>query len=147
MYWPNLRRIIIPLVLFVIAMFLRDYTEKMPVAYVGLINQLPFVLLFVVSALCIYYNRSRLFVSCLTLGLIFYLIQTQLQSTLNDPGTLMVYSLISLMHPASLLLFLLVAERGLKNRYGLTLNLCVLSALIVSVILFHYFDERLIIFI
>jgi diguanylate cyclase (GGDEF)-like protein len=147
MYWPSLRRITIPLVLFVLALFLRGYSEKMPTAYVGLVLQLPFVLLFIVSALCIYYNRSRLFVSCLTLGLIFYLIQTQLQSTLNDPSTLMVYSLITLLHPLSLLFFLLVPERGLKNRYGLILNLSVLGTFIVSVILFHYFDEELVVFI
>jgi diguanylate cyclase (GGDEF)-like protein len=116
-------------------------------AYLQLLQYAPYALLIVVSILCIYYNRSRLFTASLSLVLIYYLIQTQLQSALIQTDTLLVYSLISVLHPLSLLLLLFLPERGLFNRYGLFLVATILIALVTGWLLVYFYTPPLILFI
>lgn len=139
MYWVSMRRLIIPVFLLIVAGALRDKVAALQPAYVQIIQYLPYILFAIVAVLCIYYNRARLFTAALSFLLIYYLIQTQLQTTLAEQNALLVYSLISVLHPTSLLALLLISERGLLNRYGLfllsTLALTILSAVLLS----HYY--------
>jgi diguanylate cyclase (GGDEF)-like protein len=147
MFWLNLRRLLGPAVLLVSALLLRPYVDRLESAYQQLINYAPYVLLVVVSALCVYYNRSRLFAAVLSLFLLYYLIQTQLQSALNQSDTLMIYSLISVIHPLSLLMLLFSSERGLMNRFGLFLIVVVMLALLSGGLLINYSAASLLLFI
>ncbi len=131
----NLRRLISPLVLLLGAGVLRHYADGLQPVYLELIQYAPYVLLAVILALCVYYNRSRLFIATLSLLVVYYLIQTQLQTTLAEPVTLIIYSLISVVHPLSLFILLFIPERGLVNRYGLLMVAGVLVVLFSAALL------------
>jgi diguanylate cyclase (GGDEF)-like protein len=147
MFWPSLRRLISPVVILIIAISLRQYSVELESAYIQLLQFTPYALLIVVSALCIHYNRSRLFVSTLSLFIIYYFVQTRLQTALTHQDTLMVYSLISVMHPLSLLILLFLPERGLMNQYGIYLLGTVLLAVFSAGLLIDYSEASLILFI
>lgn len=140
MYWASIRRLIIPVVLLIVASTLRDKVATLQPAYGQLMQYMPYILFAVVAALSLYYNRARLFTAALSLLLIYYLIQTQLQTTLTEQNALLVYSLVSVFHPVSLLALLLVSERGLLNRYGLYLQSTLALAIFLAVFLGHYYS-------
>ncbi len=144
MYRISLRRLISPVVLLLAATVLRQEVTTLSTAYQQLMSYLPYVLLAVVLALCLYYHRSRLFTATLSLLVIYYLIQTRLQTALSRQDALLIYSLISVLHPSSLLVLLFLPERGLLNRYGLTLTALFVFMLIVAAALMVYFPEPLV---
>ena len=86
--------------------------------YQPLLDRLPYVMLAIVLAFCIYFNRSRLFTATLAFLVIYYLINVSLQVPLTDPHAFLMYTLASLFLPVTLFLLFLIPERGLRNRYG-----------------------------
>jgi diguanylate cyclase (GGDEF)-like protein len=144
MSWFPLRRLISPLVLLITALVLRQHVATLEDVYLELIQYLPYALLAVMFALCIHYNRARLFIATLSIFIVYYLIQTQLQTALTEQDTLLVYSFISVLHPACMLLLLFLPERGLANRYGLSLLAVVLLVVLSAVFLLHYYPGPLI---
>ena len=139
MYWISLRKLINPIIVLLACLVLRPYASTLQPAYMQMLQTAPYLLLGVVAALSSYYNRSRLFIAALSILVIYFLIQTQLQSTLSQQSTMLVYSLISVLHPISLLILILMSERGLLNRHGLILIALFVLTLFSGTALLNYF--------
>lgn len=114
-----LRRLLPVVVLVSVAIFIREPAIGLNLEQQKLLNWMPYVTLGIAMLICINYNRARIFTISLALILVYYFVQTELQSSLNDIRTFYIYTSISLLIPLMLFLFLFLTERGLKNRYGL----------------------------
>ena len=126
MPWYPLRKLILPFVLLLISAYLRGRVVALDEVYQPLLSFLPYVTLGGCLALSAYYNRSRLFAVSLALLCVYFVIQLELQVSLSEPRALLIYSMISVMLPLTLLFVLFLPERGLVNRYGLSLIIFVL---------------------
>ena len=124
-------KLIPPLLLLLAGLLLRQQASGLHAAYLQLLQLAPYGMLGIVCALGVYYNRARLFIATATLVLVYYLIQVHLQTSLARPQTLLLFSLLSVLHPLGLLVLLLMPERGLRNRYGMLQ----VSAMLVTVLL------------
>jgi diguanylate cyclase (GGDEF)-like protein len=116
-----LRRLIPVIVLIIIAVYIREPATKLNSEHQLLLNWMPYVTLGIAMLLCINYNRARLFTISLALIVVYYLIQTELQTSLSEPRVLFIYTSISLFLPLMVLIFQFLPERGLRNRYGITI--------------------------
>ena len=110
-----LRRLLIPFLLLIAAILLREYTGSLNKAYVDLLTVSPYVLLALTMALCWFYNRARLFTVAVVLVITYWIINTKLQASLSLPMPLFVYSALSVFTPLLFGVFMLVPERGLNN--------------------------------
>lgn len=113
-----LRRLFPAIVLILVAFFIREPAVDLRSEYQQLLNWMPYVTLGIAMLLCINYNRARLFTVSLALIIIYYLVQSELQTSLNESRALFIYTSISVLLPLMLFLFLFLPERGLRNRYG-----------------------------
>ncbi len=114
-----LRKLLIQIILLIAAIASRNFIVNQYAIYGQLLGLMPYVVLSITMMICAHYNRSRLFTASLALLICYILIQSQLQTSLSTPGNLIIFSSISLLMPATLLLLLLVPERGLFNLYGI----------------------------
>ena len=138
MSWTVIRKLSNPVLLLTLALLLRPYVVTLNSAYIDLVQYLPYILFTVVFTLCIYYNRSRLFVVTLSLSLIYYCIQTKLQTSLSLQETLLIYSLISFLQPLVLFNLIFLPERGLLNRHGLLYFSCIVLVVLFSAYMINY---------
>ncbi len=143
MPWISFSKLINPILLLTVAFAIRQHAVTLEPAYLQLLQYTPYLSLGLVSALCCYYNRSRLFIATISILLIYYLIQTHLQSTLGYQNTMLIYSLISVLHPLSLLFLAFMPERGLFNRYGLIMSAALALTLLSGVFLINYHSTAL----
>lgn len=114
----SLRRLFVPVLLLIVALWLRPRALELAPAYQLLLDWLPVATLGAAMVLSTFFNRGRLFTAALVLLAAYGVIQTQLQTALTEPRALLVFSLVSLAVPGALLLLLFVPERGLRNRHG-----------------------------
>jgi hypothetical protein len=147
MSWSVTRKLSNPVLLLTLALLLRLYVVTLNNAYINLILYLPYVLFAVVFALCIYYNRFRLFVATFLVALVYYCIQTRLQTSLSEQDTMLIYSLISLFQPLVLLILIFLPKRGLLNRHGLLYFSLIVLLLLFSIDLTNYHADKLILLI
>jgi diguanylate cyclase (GGDEF)-like protein len=136
-----LRRLIVPLVLLLGAWLLRERLLLIDPAYRSLLDMLPYAGFGLAMALSFFYNRARLFTLALALLSVYWLIDTQLQSRLTEPQPLFVYSMLMLAVPVTVLLLLMLPERGLRNRYGLAVVLLVPLQVGAGWLLWNYFPD------
>lgn len=140
-----LRRLLIPFVLIIIAIYLREPATHLDPVYQQLLNWLPYITLGIASFLCAYYNRSRLLTLSLIFIITYYLIQYGLQVSLTEPRALFIYTSINLALPLSALLLLILPERGLFNRYGVMVFSIIPLQLIIAVVVFNVYSPSIII--
>ena len=136
-----LRRLIPPLVLIVVVLLVRSTVPGLNPAYQQLLAWLPYVTLGLALALCIYYNRARMFTVTLAFLFIYYLIQFELQSALSDPRPLFIFTSICVSLPLTLLLLFFLPERGLRNRYGILVVSIVPLQILLAAIIFNSVPE------
>ena len=141
----SLRRLIVPVVLLVFALFLREPATRLDTVYQELLSWLPYVALGISLLLCVYYNRARLFTLSLIFIAAYYLIQNELQVSLSEPRAFIFYTLISLAIPLSSLLLFFLPERGLFNRYGVMVVFIVSLQLIFSLAIFNIYPKTIIV--
>src|SRR5688500_11729736 len=134
-----LRRLLVPLVLLCGAWLLREQLSLLKPAYRQLLDWLPYAGFGLALLLCFFYNRARLFTLAFGLLLAYWLIDSQLQSRLAEPRPLFIYSMLVLALPLTALLLLLLPERGLRNRYGLSIVLLIPLQLCIAWVLWNYF--------
>lgn len=120
-----LRRLSVPFLLMLAALFLRERVDQLDLVYQPLLPWLPYVTLGLCLALAAYFNRARIFTTSLGCLAAYYLIQMELQVSLAETRPLMIYSMLSLAVPLTLCCMLFLPERGLRNRYGLLLVLII----------------------
>ena len=129
-----IKKILNPLLLIVVSLLVRGHVAGLDVQYQQLLEFAPYALLGVLMILCLNYNRSRLFVLCLSLFLVYYLIQSQLQVSLTDPKALAVFSMLSILQPVFLLQLMYMPDRGLLNRYGALLVFSLVSMFLAGLL-------------
>ncbi|MBL1141545.1 MAG: GGDEF domain-containing protein [Proteobacteria bacterium] len=141
MFLVLLRRLLPVAVLLFIAVYIREPAASLSPVYQQLLDWAPYVTLGIAMLLCINYNRARLFAVSLVLIITFFFIQTELQTSLNEPRALFIYTSISLLLPLMLFLFFFLPERGLRNRYGLLIISIVPLLLLVMFFVFKILPE------
>ncbi len=127
MPWISVRKLSNPVLFLILVLLVRQYADNLQPAYKELLHYLPYLSLGIVIVLSVYYNRARLFCATSTLLLIYFLIQKQLQTTLDNQEAMLIFSMISVLHPLYLLSLLFLPERGLRNRHGMLLIAALLS--------------------
>ncbi len=124
-----LLRLVVPAAFIGIALIARPYLDKLGPDQHTVLFYSPWFLGIVSMALAVQFNRSRLFLlSGLTLGS-FFLVQNQLQVSLDDAGALRMYLTFALALPLVSLWLLMVPERGVLNVYGASYFMAVLALL------------------
>jgi diguanylate cyclase (GGDEF)-like protein len=136
-----LRRLLVPLILLCGAWLLKERLLLLEPVYRQLLDWLPYAGLGLALLLCFFYNRARLFTLAFGLLLVYWLIDTRLQSRLAEPQPLFIYSMLVLALPLTALLLLLLPERGLRNRYGLGVVLLIPLQLCIAWMLWNYFPD------
>ncbi|HEX5057415.1 MAG TPA: GGDEF domain-containing protein [Gammaproteobacteria bacterium] len=134
-----LLRLMVPLLMLPAVWLLRE--PLLRPAYRPLLDLLPYAGLMLAMALCLFYNRARLFTLALALLTAYWLIDAQLQSRLGEARPLFVYCMLVIALPSTGLLLLALPERGLRNRYGLALVLTVPMQLCAGWLLWNYFPD------
>ncbi|HKK15747.1 MAG TPA: hypothetical protein VJ981_03510, partial [Gammaproteobacteria bacterium] len=137
-----LQRLLIPLALALAALFLRDSVQSVPIAYLSLLNTVPYIALGMALLLCLYSNCARLFTAGVALLLAYYLIQVELQVSLVEFRAWFIYTAISVCIPLTLLLLFCIPERGLRNRYGLFMLMTVLLQVMAAAGIFLLIPEK-----
>ena len=136
-----LRRLLPVVVLLSAALYCREPAIALSPEYQQLLNWLPYATIGIAMLLCINYNHARLFTVSLALLVIYYFIQTELQSSLNEPRTFFTYTIISLLLPLMLFTFIFLPERGMRNRYGVLISTVVPMLFIVAYTIFKMVPE------
>ena len=99
--------------------FIHSQLNSLSFSQQQLLGYSPSLLAVISLALCISFNQGRLLLSTLNLLGLFLLIQSQLQSSLNQPGNFVLFSIVSLLFPALQLFISYMPERGLSLRWML----------------------------
>ena len=137
-----LRRLIIPGILIILGLTMREQVVELKVVYRQLLEWLPCITLSSALALCTYYGRARSFVAAFIMLAVYGLIHGRLQTSLFDSQALLVYSFISIALPVTLFWLFLLQERGLLNRYGVLMVSIVPVQLIAGYWALNYFPEK-----
>ena len=87
--------------------------------YGQLFDWLPYLLMTASMLLAIFFNLSRNFIASLYSLIVYQLIQTELQVTLDDFSALYAYSSLCIVSPVLVLYLFFIPEKGLRNKYGL----------------------------
>jgi len=114
-----LRRLVVPVILVVVALMLRGQWHDLDPAYRTLALWLPYITLGMAAALCLFFDRSRLFTVALVLLAAYTFLPADVAEGWREPRLITVYSLISLVVPLALLSMLFVTERGLRSGHGM----------------------------
>lgn len=119
MAFSALRRLVFPLVLLAASFFVREEVAGLNSIYRQLLDWVPYITLGGAAGLAVYYNRAHAFSVSVLLILAYWLINTQLQSSLSQPQPALIYTLLSLVCPLTILVLLVWPECTLRSRYGL----------------------------
>ena len=145
MFLQPYRRLFVPVVLLVIALVLREQIDRLDTDQQQLLVWLPYVTLGIATLLSVYYNRVRLFTLSLVFIIAYYIARYELQVSLSDPHTLIVYTATSFFLPVSIFLLCFLPERGLINRYGALVLSIIPIQFIIFLIIINIYPEATII--
>lgn len=117
------------------AALLLDTVAQLPESSRITLSQLPYVLTGVVALLAYGFNCSQILFAALNLIGAYALIQTGLQTSLDQPAAYVLFSILSLLMPLHFTLISTYSERGLLTRIGILR----LTGVVVSYLLLGYF--------
>ena len=113
----------IPGLILGLAALARSQLSQLDGAQLTLLSYAPYLLASLVAILAYQFNRSRyLLLAFLTAGS-FWVIHDQLQVSLTEGDAERIYRALALTWPLSLLVLVLVPERGILNRWGFVYGL------------------------
>lgn len=138
----SFRKLIVPLSLLIIAVILRPKMIELYSEYGQLFEWLPYLSLGSALLLAAVFNVSRLFALTIAMLFTYIIIQLKLQSALDDPASLFIYTSLSFSFSALTFILLFVPERGLKNKYGILVCSLVPVVLILNVLIFLLVPEQ-----
>ena len=136
-----LRRLLFPFILVIATVLLRKHILLLEPDYQKLLAGLPYVMLGLAMALCVYFNRARTFTAALVFLVIYYLTLKELQMSLTEVRTLFIYTALSVSVPVTFLLLMLLPERGLRNRYGMLMIAIVPLQVLLAMVLYRSYPE------
>ena len=99
--------------------FLLPVTASLTPEYQHILTLTPYLLAFVAGMLGYVFKRSRILFAALNLSCAYALIQTGLQTSLNQPDAFVLFSCLSILLPFHLGLIALYKERGLLTPLGI----------------------------
>lgn len=134
-------RIFPVIALIAVALYSRVPATSLSSEYQLLLNWLPYITLGIAMVLCVNYNHARLFAVSLALIVIYYFIQTELQTSLKAFSALFTYTSISVLLPLLIFIFIFLPERGLRNRYGILISFTIPSLFIIAYAIFKLVPE------
>ncbi|MEH6577049.1 MAG: GGDEF domain-containing protein [Amphritea sp.] len=110
---------------------------ELPFHYQSLFSQLPYLLAGICLILCISFNQGRLFLASLNLLCLFSLIQSELQTSLDNPANYVLFTLLTLLFPLQQVLISLYGERGISLRWALPRG----TIIVVGYLLLYTFNQ------
>jgi diguanylate cyclase (GGDEF)-like protein len=116
-----LRRLAVPLILIAVALPLRTHWQDLDPVYHKLAHWLPYLTLGMAGALCLFFDRSRLFTAALLLLAAYTYLPADAWPGWREPRLFLIYSIISLVVPLVLLILMFITERGLRSGHGMLL--------------------------
>jgi diguanylate cyclase (GGDEF)-like protein len=118
-YPEALIRLLLPAVLVGAALWLRTFIDGLGAETRVVVTYLPYLLCAAALFLAYQFNRCRLLLAMLGLGLFYWLVQNRLQVSLSQPEAGHLYLAVSLGVPLLCLYLLLLPETGIWNLQGL----------------------------
>ena len=138
---PLIAPLVLPSLLLALAASMVPMISKAaPDLMLGL-KQLPFYLLVLVTVLSLVLNRTREAGAALLLIIVYYCIQTELQTPLSKPRPGSVYFLLSLLVPIALTLLAVLPERRTIEPWGIALALIAPVLLLASILILKFWPE------
>lgn len=123
LYPTALLRLVLPAVLVVAAYLARPYIDQLGSEPRILLANLPYLLCVVAVLMAYQFNRSRLMLASFGVAVFYWVVQTYLQVSLDQPDAIRIYLAISLALPVLGFYLLLLPERGVWNLYGFVFSL------------------------
>jgi diguanylate cyclase (GGDEF)-like protein len=111
-------KLVLPGVLIIAAFWGRASLDTLGDDARVLFAYLPYLLCAVSILLAYQFNRCRLALGAIAVMVFYWIVQSGLQSSLDEPETIRVYMASSLSLPAVWFYLLVLPERGILNRYG-----------------------------
>ena len=118
--WMGLLRLAAPLLIMALALGLRPRVGEFESEILLLLSYLPWLLAAVTAMLAWQFNRLRFLLLALISAFAYGVVQLRLQTSLSNPGALEAFAGLSYGIPVTLTALLLVPEKGIVNRFGLT---------------------------
>ena len=116
-------RLLAPALLIGAALWLRPFVDNLGAETRVVLNYLPYLLCAAALFLAYQFNRCRLMLATLAVGVFFWLLQSRLQVSLSQPDAGRLYLAVSLGLPLLCLFLLLMPETGIWNLHGLIVSL------------------------
>jgi diguanylate cyclase (GGDEF)-like protein len=116
-------RLLAPALLIGAALWLRPFVDNLGAETRVVLNYLPYLLCAAALFLAYQFNRCRLMLATLALGVFYWLLQSRLQVSLSQPDAGRLYLSVSLGLPLLCMFLLLMPETGIWNLQGLIVSL------------------------
>lgn len=125
--WMGLLRLAAPLMIMTLALGLRPQVGRFESEILVLLGYLPWLLSAVTAILAWQFNRLRFLLLAAVSAAAYGVVQLRLQTALTNPAAFEAFVGLSYALPVSLTALLLLPERGILNRFGLTSTATVLG--------------------
>mgnify|MGYP001824513725 CR=1 FL=1 len=112
-------KLVLPAVLVGAALLGRSYLGSLGDDARILFEYLPYLLCLLSVLMAYQFNRCRLVLAALGIAGFYWVVQSRLQTSLDEPDTVKVYLATSLSLPVLWLYLFVLPEKGIVNRYGL----------------------------
>jgi len=138
--------LIVPILLLLLALWLRDSITLLSPTYLILLSYLPYVLLVITGFLCIQFNQLRSLLIAVIASVSYLVIQLFLQDPLDDNKTLIIFFQLSLLLPILLVMISWLPERGIFSIYALLFFLIISVPVLCAIYLYfnpHFLNVAL----
>ena len=132
---PLIAPLVLPSVLLALAVSIVPVISETTSELMLGLKQLPYYLLLLVTVLSLVLNRTREAGAALLLIIVYYCIQTELQTPLSQPRPGSVYFLLSLLVPVGLILLSAMPEKRTIEPWGVAVALIAPVLLLVSILI------------
>ncbi|MEM8560897.1 MAG: GGDEF domain-containing protein [Pseudomonadota bacterium] len=131
-------RLLVPMLVIGAALWLRGFTDNLSPESRVVLDYLPYLLCVVALFLAYQFNRCRLMLATVGVGVFFWVVQNQLQVSLTQAEAGRIYLAVSLALPLQCMLLLLIPETGIWNRQGLTFSILFAVIALACSVLAHW---------
>jgi len=138
---PLIAPLVLPSVLLALAVSIVPVISETTPDRILVLKQLPYYLLLLVTVLSLVLNRTREAGSALLLIIVYYCIQSELQTPLSQPRPGSVYFLLSLFVPFGLILLAVLPEKRTTELWGIGVALIAPVLLAASILILKLWPE------
>jgi len=138
---PLIAPLVLPSVLLALAVSIVPVISETTPDRILVLKQLPYYLLLLVTVLSLVLNRTREAGSALLLIIVYYCIQSELQTPLSQPRPGSFYFLLSLFVPFGLILLAVLPEKRTTELWGIGVALIAPVLLAASILILKLWPE------